>query len=226
MLLAVNFIVFAVYWLSALNILLDPSFADEMVGVYDIRGNEIVPGRFVMRPIDIIQGQRLYTLFTSMFTHIEPFHLMGNMLFLYIFGDNVEDALGHGSYLAFYLVSGLAASLTHIASIQIGIVPLGDMSVPVIGASGAISGVLGAYIILYPKARILTLVLAPFPLIVPLPAVVFLGLWFVTQWLLGFFDIGGGVAYWAHIGGFAIGMALAVAFGLRRKRMREAKHRL
>jgi membrane associated rhomboid family serine protease len=143
------------------------------------------------------------------------------MLYLYVFGDNVEDAFGHGSYLVFYLVSGLAASFTYVltASPQ-------DLTEGVVGASGAISGVLGAYAVLYPRSRILTLILAGFPIILPIPAVLFLGFWFVLQWLYVVFGIASGVAYFAHIGGFVFGVLLAVTVGRRRKRAREARKRL
>jgi len=125
----------------------------------------------------------------------------------------------------------LTSAFTHISSIVfapvisdlIGIPMFSDLSVGVVGASGAISGVLGAYFLLYPRARILTLV---FYAILPLPAFVFLGFWFVLQWLYGIFDIAGGVAYWAHVGGFVAGMFLALVFGLKRKKAREARFRL
>ena len=141
-------------------------------------------------------------LVTSMFLHANWLHLGGNMLFLWIFGDNVEDFFGHFTYLFFYLVCGIGAGLLHIVFNF-------HSSIPAVGASGAISGVMGAYILLYPRARILTLVVI-FPL--PIPAVVFLGLWYVLQFLAGISSIGmkvtGGVAVWAHIGGFLLGMLL------------------
>jgi membrane associated rhomboid family serine protease len=125
------------------------------------------------------------------------------MLFLWIFGDNVEDFFGHFTYLLFYMVCGIGAGLLHIVFNL-------HSTVPAIGASGAISGVMGAYILFYPRARILTLVFI-FP--IPVPAVLFLGLWFVLQFLDGLNTIGvkvtGGVAVWAHIGGFLLGMLLA-----------------
>jgi membrane associated rhomboid family serine protease len=141
-------------------------------------------------------------LVTSMFLHQNFLHIGGNMLFLWIFGDNVEDFFGHFTYLLFYLVCGIGAGLLHVLFNL-------HSTVPAIGASGAISGVMGAYILLYPSARILTLVFI-FPL--PVPAVVFLGLWFVLQFLSGLSMIGvrvtGGVAVWAHVGGFLLGMLL------------------
>jgi membrane associated rhomboid family serine protease len=152
-------------------------------------------------------------LLTSMFLHGSLLHLAGNMLFLWIFGDNVEDYFGHLSYLLFYFACGIGGGLLHV---------LFNLSsgVPAIGASGAIAGVLGAYIILYPGARVLTLVLI---FLVPLPAVIVLGLWFVLQVLEAFNTLGlgpraaGGVALWAHVGGFLIGL-LITRSGLNKSR--------
>jgi len=213
-LLALNIIVFVVFWLSSQNILFDRTLAD------DIIGTEKTPGKFVMVPSEIVQGQRLYTLVTSMFMHAGWFHLLGNMLFLYIFGDNIEDAFGHASYLLLYLVCGVAASLAQILST---IVFSGDLAISVVGASGAISGVLGAYLVLYPRVRILALVGY---FILPVPAIIFLGFWFILQWLYGLVDPLGGVAYFAHVGGFIAGMILAATIGQKRKKAREARLRL
>jgi membrane associated rhomboid family serine protease len=141
-------------------------------------------------------------LVTSMFLHAGWLHLVGNMLFLWIFGDNVEDFFGHIPYLFFYMVCGIGAGLLHVLFNF-------HSNIPAVGASGAISGVMGAYILLYPRARILTLVFI-FPL--PVPAVIFLGLWFVWQFRSGINTLeggaSGGVAVWAHIGGFLLGMLL------------------
>jgi hypothetical protein len=219
LLLVVNIVIFAVYWLSSENIVLSRQFKSNM------------EEKFVMIPLNIIQGQQLYTLLTSMFMHAEWLHLLGNMLYLYIFGDNVEDVFGHGSYLIFYMISGVVASFTHIASILlapeisnlIGVPQMLDLAIGVVGASGAISAVLGAYLVLYPTARILTIVFYGWIIIVPLPAIFFLGFWFLMQWFFAFFDVTGGVAYWAHIGGFVAGMILAIAFGRRRKKARDSR---
>ena len=165
-----------------------------------------------MVPAYVVTGERLYTLFTSMFMHGGIPHLLGNMLYLYIFGDNIEDAFGHGRYFAFYFICGIAASAMHIMSITTA----KAMRLPAVGASGAISGVLGAYLLLYPRARILTLVLYVWAYVARIPSIFFLGFWFAYQLLLGFLPQPGGVAYWAHIGGFIAGMALALI--LRRKR--------
>ena len=144
-------------------------------------------------------------LVTSMFLHAGIAHILGNMLFLWIFGDNVEAAFGHLWYLLFYFVCGVGAGLMHIAFNL-------NSQIPALGASGAISGVLGAYIILEPRNRILTLV---FIFLVRVPAVVVLGLWFVLQFLSGIGSLGttanGGVAVWAHIGGFLLGLLITLA---------------
>jgi len=216
LILIANIIIFTLFWFSSQNILLDQKFAENMWGTNNS------PGVFVMVPDEIIHGQRLFTLFTSMFMHANWLHLFGNMLFLYVFGDNIEDAFGHAGYLVFYIISGLAATLAYIVSILL-VPAIGDLAAGLVGASGAISGVLGAYIVLYPKARIIALV---FYFILPVPAIVFLGFWFIMQWFYGFFDMSGGVAYWAHIGGFIAGMILALAFGLKRKKARETHLRL
>ena len=142
------------------------------------------------------------TLLTAIFVHGGLFHLLGNMLYLWIFGDNIEDRLGHLKFLLFYVAAGVAASLTHIL-----IFP--DSTAPMIGASGAIAGVLGAYFLYYPRARVSTLVyFLVFVRIVKVPAVFFLGLWFALQILST--AAGGGVAWFAHIGGFAAGMLLVL----------------
>ena len=141
-------------------------------------------------------------LITSMFLHSGFLHLAGHMLFLWIFGDNVEDTFGHLPYLFFYLVCGLGAGLLHV------LFNLGS-TIPALGASGAISGVMGAYMVLYPRERILTLV---FIFVVPIPAVFILGYWFLLQFLAGIDALGtsakGGVAVWAHVGGFLLGVLL------------------
>jgi len=160
---------------------------------------------FTMVPAEIIQGKNLHTLFTSMFLHADIFHIGGNMLYLYIFGDNIEDSFGHLRFLLFYFVCGLVADLAHILSITST-----GLLIPTLGASGAISGVMGAYILLYPRARIETLTLTFVITVVSIPAVFFLGFWFILQLLYTWLGIGGNVAYWAHIGGFVAGMILGL----------------
>ncbi len=148
------------------------------------------------------------SMFTSMFLHGGWMHLIGNMLYLWVFGQNVEDAFGHGYYLVFYLACGVAANLAQVA--------MSPMSTtPGLGASGAIAGVLGAYVVLFPLANVRTLVRVGFLFLLPrIPAVVLLGLWFVLQLFSGLASLGattetGGVAYSAHIGGFLVGLAWA-----------------
>jgi membrane associated rhomboid family serine protease len=141
-------------------------------------------------------------LVTSMFLHGGWLHFLGNMLYLWIFGDNVEERLGRGAFLVFYLTCGIVAGLAHVYMNQASLLPT-------IGASGAIAGVMGAYFVLYPQSRILTLV--PFFIfvkIIEVPAIVFLGIWFVMQFLSGAVSNSaqlGGVAFWAHIAGFLTG---------------------
>jgi len=144
-----------------------------------------------------------YPIFTSMFLHGGWMHLLGNMLFLYVFGDNVEDYFGHAAYLIFYLFCGVVSGCTHILFNL-------HSSLPALGASGAISGVMGAYAVLFPRARVLMLFLI---FLVPIPALLVLGYWFVLQFLSGVGEFGaanaGGVAWWAHIGGFLVGLMVA-----------------
>ncbi|MGA9040777.1 MAG: rhomboid family intramembrane serine protease [Terriglobales bacterium] len=152
---------------------------------------------------------------TSMFLHGSWLHVIGNMWFLWIFGDNIEDHMGHAPYLGFYLLSGIAAAVT-----QVLLTP--NVRVPTVGASGAIAGVLGAYFILYPRARVLTWLFVPFYL----PAWVFLGFWFVMQFLsgaatrAGSYNQAGGIAFWAHVGGFIAGIVLVKLLPERQQRYR------
>jgi len=181
-------------------------------------------------PSDTLSGERLWTLLTSMFMHADPMHLFGNMLYLWVFGDNIEDAFGHVKYLAFYLLSGLVASLAHIASVLATLPSYGvvGLDIPSVGASGAISAVLGAYLVLYPRARIRTVVFYFFISIVSIPAHYYLGFWFLYQLLMGVFSLTGlpsGVAFWAHIGGFVAGLVAIRAFGVEPRIRAEAGER-
>ncbi|GAB4380225.1 MAG: rhomboid family intramembrane serine protease [Calditrichia bacterium] len=158
----------------------------------------------------------LITLFTAMFLHGGWSHLFSNMLALYIFGDNVEDRLGKGRYLLFYLLCGIFATIAHI-----GVNP--HSTVPTIGASGAISGVLAAYLLFFPSARVITLIPILFlPWFVEIPAIFYLGFWFVSQLFNGILTIVtgtqafGGVAWWAHVGGFIAGLLLAPLLSFKR----------
>jgi len=172
---------------------------------------------FGMVPYEITRGQDIpppgpepiyTTLLTSMFMHGGWLHLIGNMLYLWIFGNNVEDVFGRIGFLVFYLVVGLAG---HLGQIIVG----PASRIPAIGASGAIAGVLGAYLVFFPRAKVDTLV---YNRIVPLPAIVVLGFWFLLQFLQGAAALSpeaaqaGGVAWWAHIGGFAAGFVIGVLF--------------
>jgi len=159
--------------------------------------------RYALIPADIAGGRHLDTLITSMFLHASLLHVGGNMLFLWIFGNNVEDQLGEIKYLALYFASGIAGSL-----LQVYINP--SSPIPTLGASGAISGVLAAYVLYFPAARVLTYIAPIF--LVTIRAFVFIGYWILLQAFQAFLNIGvtgGGVAFFAHVGGFAMGFALA-----------------
>lgn len=180
------------------EILVDPRLSDQM-----IRTLGFVPSA--------IAHQRTYYMFlTSMFLHGGILHLAGNMLYLHIFGDNVEDLCGHIPFLAFYLICGFAGSLLQLASDW-------GSTVPSIGASGAISGVLGAYVYLFPHVRIRTAVtFGIFIRLVRLPAYFLIGFWFIYQVALGLLAADASVAYWAHVGGFVAGFGLARVMARRR----------
>jgi membrane associated rhomboid family serine protease len=162
-------------------------------------------------------GFSYFNVFTSMFLHGGWLHVGGNMLYLWIFGDNVEDRMGHVRFVFFYLLCGVAAALVQTIADPTSVIPM-------VGASGAIAGVMGAYFVLYPHSRIVTIVILFFIQIVELPAVVLLGFWFVMQFVNGLGSIttaannpGGGIAFWAHVAGFAAG-ALGVYIFKRRER--------
>jgi membrane associated rhomboid family serine protease len=154
-------------------------------------------------------GRQLSHVLTHMFLHGSWMHLLGNMWFLWLFGNNVEDSMGHLRFLAFYLLCGLAAAAAQILTNP-------SSPIPMVGASGAISGVMGAYLVLYPRVRVYTLVpLGFFITSMALPAWVMLGYWFLIQFVSGLVDVGGeggGVAFWAHVGGFVAGLVLVKLF--------------
>ncbi len=151
------------------------------------------------------------TLVTSLFLHAGWFHFLGNMLYLWIFGDNIEDRMGHFRYLVFYLLCGVLANLAHLYFNP-------GLTVPSLGASGAISGVLGAYLVLYPRARVVALVPIFFFLqILQVPAFFFLIFWFLQQFLAAALGAQGGIAWWAHIGGFLAGMVLVFVFQKKKR---------
>ncbi|MFO7706765.1 MAG: rhomboid family intramembrane serine protease [Desulfobacterales bacterium] len=178
--------------------------ADRFVYVYGL-----VPARYFVPQIAeyFSTGQQLFALLSFMFLHGGLWHLIGNMWSLYIFGDNVEDRLGPVRYAAFYLLSGLLSGVAHMLIYRLS-------NIPTIGASGAIAGVMGAYFLLYPRSRVLTLVPILFiPLFFHIPAAFYLGLWFFLQfWQAAGSSGAGGIAWWAHIGGFIAGMGLIHGF--------------
>jgi len=208
-LIGINILIFFFQWIQMAS---DPRGA----ALFERQFAE-VPGHLAA----FLAGSPRYTLpqvvipfFTSMFLHASWTHVLGNMWFLWIFGDNVEDYLGHFKYLVFYLLAGLLAMST-----QVAIYP--HSNVPTVGASGAIAGVLGAYFLLYPRARVLTWF---FVFVLYLPAWVVLGEWFVLQFVSGAATLSaaqgdmGGVAFWAHIGGFISGMVMIKLFPERGRR--------
>ena len=200
---------YVTYVLIAVNVLV-------FLGYANLLGNPAALAAFFDRwalfPVPLSGGRDIHGLLTSMFLHGGWMHLLGNMLFLYIFGDNLEDEMGHSRYLLFYLASGVAAGLIHAASDPIS-------TVPTVGASGAIAGVMGGYLLLYPKAKVdILFIFVIFFRIFSIPAWICLGVWFALQLFNG---VGsnptlGGVAYWAHAGGFLVGIALTLPVWLRR----------
>ncbi len=167
---------------------------------------------FAVVPVEISQGHSYGTLVTSMFVHAGLMHLAGNMLFLWIFGDNIEDEMGPITYFLFYLACGVAAALAQVAADP-------SSQIPTVGASGAIAGVMGAYLLLYPKAKVdVLLILIIFFRIFSIPAVWVLGTWLALQFFGGFTTRAddGGVAYWAHAGGFVAGLLLCLPLWLKR----------
>ena len=222
------------YILIAINVLVFVFFQglgsnDQFTYAFSTVPEEIRTGADIARPVPIEVGDQqgvinlqptpgsvYLTLITSMFMHGSIMHLFGNMLFLWIFGDNLEHALGRARYLIFYIVTGLIASLAHVISTFV----FGDNPfIPSLGASGAISGVLGGYLVLYPKRQVRVIMLR---MLTTVPAVVAIGLWFVFQLISAFGVIGagpqsgGGVAFMAHIGGFVAGLALVKIFSIGR----------
>lgn len=202
---------YVTYTLIAINVLV---FVYQVL-LPDTRANPALT-EFIYRwaaiPSQISQGQDLYGLVSSMFLHGGWMHIIGNMLFLHVFGDNVEDAMGHARYLVFYLLCGLAAGMAQVLFDP-------TSQIPLVGASGAISGLLGAYIVLFPHGRIRSLIfLGYFVTVMLIPAWVQIGVWIVLQLVNGFLSLGvqteetGGIAFWAHIGGFVVGAVLVLLF--------------
>ena len=192
------------YALIALNVLV--FFLELSGGEPFIERWSVVPRRLIQNP-----GGDFITVFTSMFMHGGWLHLAGNMLYLWIFGDNVEDRFGHAKFIVFYLLCGIAATIAQVFFSA-------GSNIPNLGASGAIAGVLGAYLVLFPRGSVRVLMGRG---VVPMPALVVIGLWIVLQFISGIGSITqsaetGGVAYMAHIGGFVAGLALTFLFGGRR----------
>ena len=198
-LIAANILVFALQWLSG---------PQQEAIVYQFA---LIPANFMTR----LSLGDISDIFTGMFMHAGLAHLGGNMLYLWIFGDNVEDSMGSAKYLFFYLLGGVVASLAHIFTNP-------GSQIPTVGASGAIAAVLGAYLVLYPRSRVLTFIpLGYFMRLTLVPASIVLGLWFVLQIFSGVLSLGGpdvgGVAFWAHIGGFVAGVLMAKLLAERRQ---------
>ena len=194
----------------------------ETGGDWPVSQYAAVPCEFTDRCEAIGPPSTIVTAFTSMFMHGSLLHLGGNMLFLWIFGNNVEDAMGPVKFLAFYLLAGLAADAAHILTDL-------DSAIATLGASGAVSGVLGGYLLLFPRARVVTVIFIIFFFtIIELPAILFLGFWILQQAVFAYFDLlqpteGGGVAYFAHIGGFVFGLALIRVFASEKRHQAQLK---
>lgn len=198
--------------------------------------------KYGLIPYHVLRGKRLYTLVSSMFVHGNLLHLLGNMIYLYAFGCSVEARLGKARYFVFYMASGIAASLIHIAIEAWFAEPVviygpffehravvDPLLIPCVGASGAISGVLGAYLVLFPRSSVsvLTFVFFWLPMVIRVPAIIFVGFWFLYQLWMGLISLSlgifSGVAFWAHVGGFIAGLVLA-PIAARRGRKRRVYH--
>ncbi len=205
---SVPIITYALIALNLLVYLFQSSLTSQSFTLF-IQNFGLTPAQFSLQnPFSLL------TLFSSMFMHGSWFHVLSNMWILFIFGDNVEDRMGSFRYLAFYLLAGVFAALTHVYFAP-------RLAVPTVGASGAVAGVLGAYFLLFPRARVLTFIpLFIFPWFIEVPALIFLGLWFLLQLANGLM-FGGvameGIAWWAHIGGFLFGFVTARLFIPRRR---------
>jgi membrane associated rhomboid family serine protease len=196
------------YLLIATNVLI---FA---LGLSDQTSQNTLIHDWALFPVQVVNGAGLHTLATSMFLHAGFLHICGNMLFLWVFGDNLEDFFGHFGFLLFYLACGICAGLAHVM-----VQPFSD--IPTVGASGAIAGVLGGYLLLFPRARVdVVFFFLVFFKTIPIPAWLTLGGWFALQVFNGTTTsaTGGGVAYWAHIGGFVFGLIFTLPFWLKRGR--------
>jgi membrane associated rhomboid family serine protease len=209
---SIPFITYLIIAINVLVFLFEVSLGDHGLAIF-LQNFVLVPEVFIQQ----FGPYEVFTLFSCMFLHGGWMHLISNMWALFIFGDNIEDKLGHFGYLFFYLACGVCAGLTQV-SMSLGSV------VPMVGASGAIAGVLGGYIISYPTARVLTAIPIFFIIrLIEVPAAVYLGFWFVSQAFTGFASIAketgeeGGVAWWAHVGGFVAGVILVKIMSFRRQ---------
>ena len=203
----------------ALNVAIFVIFELPLILSNNVLGLDEFIKNYGMVPYFVVKGAHLYSLFTHMWVHASIDHILGNMIFLAIFGDNVESILGRWRYLLLYLVSGLVAVAFHLTSIAL--FPSSTLNpylshnpwlTPAVGASGAISGVLAAYFLFYPRALVKVVAFVPFPFFFLIPAEYFLGFWFLYQLLEGTWSLTGvpsGVAWWAHVGGFLAGLTLA-----------------
>ncbi|MFD1508888.1 rhomboid family intramembrane serine protease [Lacimonas salitolerans] len=199
---------FVTYALMATNIVVFLSYQSVML---DPVATMALFDTWALRPVEVMAGNKPHTIITSMFLHGGWMHIIGNMLFLWIFGDNLEDEMGHGGFVLFYLASGIGAAVAQIAAAPYS-------PVPMVGASGAIAGVMGGYLLLFPRAKVDVLfIIVVFIRIIPIPAWIMLGLWFALQLFngVGTDTSGGGVAYWAHAGGFIVGMVLTLPLFFR-----------
>lgn len=212
------------YGLIALNVV---AFMGQMLGPlgfeWSVYAYGFIPARLfegAELPPDMMAASPVATLFSSMFMHGSLAHIGGNMLYLWVFGDNIENDLGRLRFILFYLVTGVAAAMAQ------GLLDTSS-TIPMVGASGAISGVLGGYLVLHPRQRVTVLI--PNAGVTQMPALVVLGLWFGYQLLLGVANMGGeggGVAFWAHIGGFAAGVVLVKLFAIGANPTKPAKPQL
>ncbi|MEM0198309.1 MAG: rhomboid family intramembrane serine protease [Fervidicoccaceae archaeon] len=218
LIIVINTAVFIVTYFFPGYILPGATSIDDIINVYGFK------------PYFLIKGEDLWTIFTAMFIHTGFLHIMGNMLYLYIFGDNVEAAMGKARYFLFYICSGIGAVVFHVLSVAVSTSlspatsygPLyNPWLIPAVGASGAISGVLGAYLIMYPAGSVRALGLwFVIPVLFRIPAIAFIGFWFVYQLILAVVSLSGpyvGIAFWAHVGGFITGIALVPIFASRER---------
>lgn len=205
-LIAVNVAIF--FW----EFQVTKGFSDEMAFSRILEKYAVIP-QIIIPSLQLLQLQDLRPLISSMFLHAGFAHIIGNMVFLFIFGDNVEDRFGHAKYVVLYLIFGLVGGIVHS---YISYTSDGEQAlIPALGASGAISGVLGSYVVLFPKARIVTLAFFGFIFrLIKIPAFFYLGFWILLQLLYGAIGSLEGVAFWAHIGGFVIGFVTGLVYRL------------